>query len=54
LTRQEDELGLLSRSDVGFKSEWLRILDERGLQIVGHDLHKRGCDTDVESEFQPD
>lgn len=38
LTRQEDERGLLSRRDIGFKREWLRLLAERGLDIVGHNL----------------
>jgi DNA phosphorothioation-associated putative methyltransferase len=39
LTRQEDDFGLLSRSDVGFRSAWLRLLEDRGLQIIGHHLH---------------
>jgi DNA phosphorothioation-associated putative methyltransferase len=47
LTRQEDELGLLSRSDVGLKSEWLRLLEGRGLQIVGHDLRKGNGDARI-------
>jgi len=29
-------LGLLSRVDIGFKGEWLRLLSERNLRIVGH------------------
>ncbi len=38
LTRQEEDLGLLSRVDIGFKSEWLRLLSERKLQIIGHEV----------------
>ena len=38
LTRQEEDLGLLSRVDIGFKSEWLRLLSERRLHIIGHEV----------------
>jgi DNA phosphorothioation-associated putative methyltransferase len=38
LTRQEEDRGLLSRPDIGFKSEWLRLLAENHLCIVGHQL----------------
>jgi DNA phosphorothioation-associated putative methyltransferase len=40
LTRQEEELGLLSRSEIGFRREWLNLLAERNLQIVGHTISK--------------
>jgi DNA phosphorothioation-associated putative methyltransferase len=36
LTAREDELGLLSRSDIGTRKSWLAILSERGLRIQGH------------------
>ena len=42
LTRQEDERGLLSRADVGFRTEWLQLLKERGVHIVGHELREGG------------
>jgi len=38
LTRQEEDLGLLSRVDIGLKSEWLRLLSERKLHIIGHEV----------------
>lgn len=38
LTRQEQSRGLLSRPDIGFKAEWLRVLAETHLHIVGHQL----------------
>jgi DNA phosphorothioation-associated putative methyltransferase len=38
LTRQEEDLGLLSRVDIGFKSEWRRLLSERKLHIAGHEV----------------
>jgi DNA phosphorothioation-associated putative methyltransferase len=38
LTRQEEELGLLSRADIGFRREWLELLADRGLRIVGHSI----------------
>jgi DNA phosphorothioation-associated putative methyltransferase len=38
LTRREDELDLMSRSDIGFRREWLQLLKERGVSIVGHEV----------------
>jgi len=38
LTRQEEELGLLSRPDIGTRQGWLAILAERNLTITGHIL----------------
>jgi DNA phosphorothioation-associated putative methyltransferase len=38
LTAQEDKHGLLSRSDIGLKQTWERILLEAGLHIKGHRL----------------
>lgn len=40
LTRQEDEHGLLSLPGIGFKTEWLQLLSERGVSIVGHELRE--------------
>jgi len=40
LTRQEDEAGLLSHPDIGFREQWQRRLSEEGIQIVGHTLSK--------------
>jgi len=36
LSSQEEELGLLSRNDIGTKQAWLAILAEKGLTIEGH------------------
>jgi DNA phosphorothioation-associated putative methyltransferase len=36
LTRQEEELGLLSRSDIGFRREWNELLAQRSLRVVDH------------------
>lgn len=38
LSAQEEELGLLSRSDIGTRAGWEAALQEKGLQIVGHRL----------------
>ena len=38
LSRQEDELGLLSRSDIGTKQGWLQVLKSQGLSIERHSL----------------
>src|ERR1051326_5490355 len=45
LTRQEELRGLLSRPDIGFKAEWLRVLAEAHLHIVGHQVSEpQACD----------
>lgn len=41
LTRQEEEAGLLSRSDIGQRSSWELLLQEQGLTIRGHQLRSR-------------
>jgi len=38
LTRQEEELGLLSRPAIGFRQEWQRLPSKSQLQIVGHTI----------------
>lgn len=38
LTRQEDELGLLSQSVIGFRQRWEAVLIERNLLITGHSI----------------
>jgi len=38
LTSEEEARGLLSRPDIGFKSEWLRVLAEHHLLVVGHQV----------------
>ncbi len=40
LTRQEEELGLLSHPDIGFRRQWRELLAERRLRIVGHSVVK--------------
>ena len=51
LTRQEEDLGLLSRVDIGFKAEWLRLLAETHLQIVGHQLRDQSLDVVLPSQI---
>lgn len=38
LTTQEEELGILSQPDIGFRQQWLAILAEHRLRIVGHSI----------------
>ena len=38
LTRQEEEKGLLSRSDIGTKESWIAALAEKGFRIENHCL----------------
>jgi DNA phosphorothioation-associated putative methyltransferase len=38
LTRQEEELALLSRPDIGFRRQWQALLSERCLRIEGHSV----------------
>ncbi len=38
LTREEEELGLLSRADIGNRKAWLAALSERSIRITGHSL----------------
>lgn len=38
LSKQEEERGLLSRSDIGHQRQWLDLLAENGLEIQGHSL----------------
>jgi DNA phosphorothioation-associated putative methyltransferase len=47
LTRQEEELGLLSQTDIGFKQQWDSLLNERQLRIVGHTV----CESDPNERY---
>ena len=38
LTKREDELGLLSKNDIGYRKLWRSTLAERGLKIEGHTI----------------
>lgn len=38
LSEQEQAMGLLSRSDIGFRRQWLALLGEKGVRIDGHTL----------------
>jgi DNA phosphorothioation-associated putative methyltransferase len=40
LTRQEEELGLLSHTEIGFKQQWQSLLNERHLRIVEHTVFR--------------
>ena len=42
LTRQEEEIGLLSRPEIGFRQAWRDLLAQQGLRIVGHAIHREG------------
>jgi DNA phosphorothioation-associated putative methyltransferase len=44
LTRKEEHRGLLSRPDIGFKSEWRRVLAENHLYIIGHQLREESIE----------
>jgi DNA phosphorothioation-associated putative methyltransferase len=54
LTMQEEELGLLSQPDIGFRQRWLAILAERHLQIVGHVVLGEDLAKADPSELNPD
>lgn len=41
LTKQEEKKSLLSRTDIGHKQEWERVLEDAGLFIRGHRLFRR-------------
>ena len=41
LTKQEEKRSLLSRSDIGHKANWERLLAEAGLTVRGHRLMRR-------------
>lgn len=36
LTKKEEELGLLNRSDIGREDQWNSILKKKGIKIEGH------------------
>ena len=38
LTEQEETLGLLSLPNIGYRSGWLQLLQEKGLTIRGHEV----------------
>lgn len=44
LTRREEDLALLSQPGIGFKRNWARLLSERHLGIVGHELQELQVD----------
>lgn len=44
LTRQEEEAGLLDSSishTIGFQKRWQQLLDEKGLEIIDHQLRNK-------------
>lgn len=44
LTKQEEEAGLLDPKishTIGFKKRWEQLLDEKGLEIIDHQLRKK-------------
>ena len=54
LTCREEELGLLARPEIGFRQQWLSLLAEQNLRIVGHSVVE-GIVSEVSScdESQP-
>lgn len=44
LSAQEEALGLLGRTDIGTRKGWQAVLQEKGLQLVGHSLVFTGSD----------
>jgi DNA phosphorothioation-associated putative methyltransferase len=38
LSTKEEQLGLLSRADIGRRQEWLAVLAEKGVMIEGHEI----------------
>ncbi|MFL6310463.1 MAG: DNA phosphorothioation-associated putative methyltransferase [Terriglobales bacterium] len=38
LSTKEEQLGLLSRADIGRRQEWLAVLAEKGVTIEGHEI----------------
>jgi len=54
LTRQEEDRGLLSQPEIGFKREWLRLLAENHLQIVGHQIFDESGEVPSRSYGRPD
>lgn len=43
LTEQEEALGLLSRTNIGFRRQWEAVLSEMGLRIKGHRIAPAGA-----------
>jgi DNA phosphorothioation-associated putative methyltransferase len=54
LTLQEEELGLLSRPEIGFRREWKSLLGERHLEIVGHTIRRNEAEPGSADENRPD
>jgi DNA phosphorothioation-associated putative methyltransferase len=38
LSQAEERAGLLGRTDIGFRKQWLQLLTDKGFRIVGHQL----------------
>jgi DNA phosphorothioation-associated putative methyltransferase len=54
LTAREEQLGLLSRTDIGRKQEWLAALAQKGVRVEGHEiLATVGGATDILSAVDP-
>ncbi len=52
LSRHEEELGLLSRSDIGTRNRWKALLKESNIDIVGHTLFRISQDGTPEVQSQ--
>lgn len=52
LSRQEDELGLLSRNDIGTRQGWLALLAEKGITIDRHRIRTAAGNV-LESSKEP-
>ena len=51
LSAQEEQLGLLSRTDIGTKQGWLSLLAENKLTILGHQISKIDDVGEIEGEL---
>lgn len=49
LTEQEDELGLLSSPDIGYRRAWEDLLQSRGVRVEGHNLYKLAVNLETET-----
>jgi len=50
LSAQEEELGLLSRPDIGMRKGWEALLNERGLKLMGHVVAQATAQTESDAE----
>lgn len=52
LTRREEKAGLLSQLGIGFRQQWLALLAERHLRIIGHELSSEESENNADVDGQ--